>query len=324
MAVRTLRRYGGSRVIVAAVVGVIVGVAALLSIFPGALVPLSWRSSSLSWSLRCWRSALDSSARRRARLPGLSGVINAMFRLLQLALLVSCLIAVGCAGGNGTLARGQGLEAAVPISKARAVTYAHAINLRPTDLPEMTSSSSERELSATPGDRRSSAEFIHCYGGVSPALRVAKIQSPEFSLGAGAQAQDIESRVEVWPTSQLAARNNATYNTPRARACFARSLEALHRRLNEEGAGLLKFGRFKTATVPIHLAGVSRSFLHTIAETRVRNGQVRLRIYHDTFTFLVGAVEVELVATGFSHPVPTPTEERLLASLVKRATTTQL
>ena len=67
------------------------------------------------------------------------------------------------------------------------------------------------------------------------------------------------------------------------------------------------------------LPGVSRSFLRTIDETLLRGGRVRLHIFHDVFTFISGPAEVELEATGFSRPVPSRTEERLMLLLLGRA-----
>jgi len=51
---------------------------------------------------------------------------------------------------------------------------------------------------------------------------------------------------------------------------------------------------------------------------------VRARIYHDVFTFVWGAAEIELEATGFSRPVPSATETRLLMALLSRAKANQL
>ena len=123
--------------------------------------------------------------------------------------------------------------------------------------------------------------------------------------------------MSIWPTPSLAARNYASYDSPRGRACFLRFLEASREQLDKQG---FRHGPPAVATVSITLPGVTQSFLRTDAVPLLRrSGRVLIHIYHDTFTFISGRAEVELEATGFSHPVPATTEERLLSALLSRA-----
>jgi hypothetical protein len=204
----------------------------------------------------------------------------------------------------------------VSITKARAVAYAHAVNLRSTDVPEMSTSSPE---GVVPAPKRSTFEFSRCYGGVSPVRRVLKSHSPEFSVGHGAQSQLEESEVEVWPTPGLAARNFAANHTSRYRACLVRFQEANNKNLNKERAGQLQYGPLTVSPLPDPLPGVDGSFGLRIAQSLLRGGQVRAQIYHDVFGFLSGPAEIELTATGFTTPVPSATEQRLLSLLYSRA-----
>lgn len=225
-------------------------------------------------------------------------------------------LAAGCGGSSGASAASATPQTSAPITRAQATAYAHAVNLRAADVPEMSTSLPE---GAAPAPKRSAFELARCYGGVSPARRIIKVHSPAFLAGHAVQSQLVESRVEVWPTPGLAARNNAAYLSSRGRACFLRSLEALHKKLNKQRAGQLQFGPSRVATVANPLSGVSRSFLRTIVESRLRGGQIRLHIYHDIFTFISGAAEIELEAIGFTRPLPSATEERLLLLLLSRA-----
>jgi hypothetical protein len=247
-------------------------------------------------------------------------MIRAMPRPLANALLLAAgggLLA-GC-GGTSTSSTNAAAVRSATIAKARARAYAHAVNLRASDVPAMRSSSAEGEATQTSDAKRSSAEFVNCYGGVSPMLRIAKIRSPEFSTGRAADSQTVQSAVEVWPSASLAARNNASYLGPRGRLCFKRFLRARDKQLNRQRAGKLEFGPLRVATVAYPLPGVSRAAITSIAETLVRGGRIRYRIYRDIFTFVRGPAEVELLATGFSRPLPTATEERLLLKLALRA-----
>lgn len=205
------------------------------------------------------------------------------------------------------------------ITKAQAVAYAHAVNLRAGDMPGFTSSGSETEV---PGPRREGLEYIRCRGGVDPARHVANIQSTELSAGANRAfyIKTMQSAVEVWPTPAMAALNNATAYSSRGRACLVRFFEAIRKRINQERKGRRQYGPFTITTVPNPLPGVSHSFLTAIRETRLlRTGAIRAHIYRDHFAFVSGAAEIELEAVGWGHPVPTATEKKALLLLLDRA-----
>ena len=225
----------------------------------------------------------------------------------------------GCGGGTGSSSP-PASQSNAPITKARASTYARAVNLRTADVTGLESfGSQEREA---PAPKRSAVEFARCFGGPSPTRTVIATESPQFGSPRAVparRAQFEESRVSVWPTPRLAARNDAAYESPRGRACFLRFLEASRKQLYG-----LRHGPPAIATVPISLPGVTQSFLRTEALPLLRGGRVLTHIYHDVFTFVSGPAEVELESTGFSHPVPTATDERLLSRLLSRATENKL
>jgi hypothetical protein len=231
---------------------------------------------------------------------------------------------VGCGGSGGASAPSATLQAAAPITKAQATVYAHSVNLRAGDVPGMASfGTAERE---DPAPDRSALEFAHCFGGMSPARAIVRTSSPEFSIpGVPArQAQFEESRVWVWPSPGRAARNYAAYQSSRGRACFMRGLEASRTQLNKQHPEGFQHGPPAVSTVPITLPGVQQSFLRTKAVPLLRGGRLRIHIYHDVFTFILGPAEIELEATGFGHPVPSATEQRLLLLLLGRAKANKL
>jgi hypothetical protein len=231
------------------------------------------------------------------------------------ATLLAAGLLAGCGGATASMVHVT-LPTSGRVTRARAIAYAHTVNLRAGDVPGMTVVVPGGEVTAP---TRAAAEFASCSGGVNPALRIIKLQSPVFSAGDPRQAQTLESTVEVWPTAAVAARNNAAYLSSRGRACFARSLEALHNHVNKQHPGQLQYGPLTVTIVASPLPGVSHSFLRTIAYPLIRGGRTRLYVYHDNFWFIAGPAEVEMDATGFSKPVPTRTEERLLLLLLHRA-----
>jgi hypothetical protein len=225
-------------------------------------------------------------------------------------------LASGCGGSHSAIAQGATLSASAQITKAQATAYAYAVNLRAADVPEMSIGSPE---GTAPAPMRSAFEFARCYSGVSPARLVLNVHSPEFSIGHGAQSELEESEVEVWPTPDLAAHNFAANHGSRERACFVRFQEADNRNRNRRRSGQLLYGPLTVSALPAPLPGVDRSFGLRIVQSLLRGGQIRLHIYHDVFGFLSGPAEIELTATGFSRPVPSATEERLLLLLYSRA-----
>jgi hypothetical protein len=99
-----------------------------------------------------------------------------------------------------------------------------------------------------------------------------------------------------------------------------RGLEAVREQINQERKGRAQYGPFKITTVPIPLPGVSHSGLTAINETRLlRSGAILAHIYRDIFGFIAGTAEIELEAIGFTHPVPSATEEQALLLLLGRA-----
>lgn len=232
------------------------------------------------------------------------------------ALLATGLL-IGCGGTTASVV-GVASPTSGPITKAQAVAYAHAVNLQPSDVPGFTSSGSETEV---PKPGRYGLEYSRCRGGVSPARRIAKIESTEFSAGRAFYGKVMRSIVEVWPTPALVVSNHTTSHSPRGRACLVRDIEAVNKQINRERKGRMAIGPFTITTVPNPLPGVSHSFLTTINETRLlRTGAIRAHIYRDIFGFITGPAEIELEAIGFGHPVPTSTEAKALQLLLDRAT----
>ncbi|MGH2852932.1 MAG: hypothetical protein ACRDLF_01910 [Solirubrobacteraceae bacterium] len=204
------------------------------------------------------------------------------------------------------------------IAKARAVAFAHAVNLQAGDLPGFTGDGSETEA---PTLGRYGLEYNRCRGGVDPPRRIAGVYSVELSAGRAFYGKVVKSAVEVWPTPALVALNNARSRSARGQACLVRFLEAVHKQINRERKGRRQIGPFTVTTAPNPLPGVSHGFLTTINETRLlRTGAVRAHVYRDIFGFIADSAEIELEAIGVGHPLPTSTEEQALRLLLGRAT----
>src|SRR5664280_1443769 len=113
-----------------------------------------------------------------------------------IALAACCSLTAGCAGSTNAA------STAPPPDAASA--YAGAVNLSAADLPEMSQAAAE---APAPAPTAQGAAFARCDGESDPRLRVAEIQSAEFSAGRAAAGKLVRSVVEVLPSPALAENN---------------------------------------------------------------------------------------------------------------------
>jgi hypothetical protein len=232
---------------------------------------------------------------------------------------VALLTVSGVVSGCGESAKAS-LHTNGPITKTEAITYAQAVNLTPADVPEMVSVSRERERKP----ERGAIEEARCTGGPGPFRRVVILQSPTFRSGSGRQVREVQSEVEVRPSAALATRSLAIVKSTRERACLARLGRAAFARGVTSGARDLRFrvGRIAVFVLPDPLPQAGSFGLRILVPlTFSRAGGVAFHtiVYVDELGFIAGPAEVSLTAWGFSGPVPTATEQRLLSLLYRRA-----
>ena len=207
------------------------------------------------------------------------------------------------------------MRATLPITKAQAVEYAHAVNLRVDDLPGMRVTKPEGEGNA-PG--RQDRELATCDGGPNPERLIAKIHSATFTGATEGEDEEIKSNVEVEPTEALAAKSDAVALSQRFLRCLVRLLPGTF----EKATGRAHYGRATVSRLPTPLPGVEGSFgveITTTVTSAARVGQPPIPVYIDEFGFVSGPVEVSLASFGAPQPVPTEASERLLALLHSRA-----
>jgi hypothetical protein len=206
----------------------------------------------------------------------------------------------GCAGPHAA-ARAPATATAAATTKASALTFAHAVNLRASDEPAMEALGPER---AAPSPDASEFAFTRCDGGISPARILANIRSTLLSAGRDGEWRLARSRVTLMPSEALARRNLAAFASARGVRCARR------------------YGGTSISSRRVALAGGAYAFgQHIIAASR---GSTHVLGYHDILGFVRGPAEIVLTAAGFSHPLASRTEQRLLNALYRRAAQAQL
>jgi hypothetical protein len=206
-----------------------------------------------------------------------------------------------------------------PITKAEATAYAHAVNLRASDVTGTSITSPEREApTPTPTTRQTE----RCVGNVNPTVVIADIHSATFTSAAH---EEIHSSVEVLPSASIAAQNNAANRSQRAIKCAERFLPT---ELDKSNGSSVHYGHMSITRLANPLPGVPGSFGLRIAipilgvPTTIEPTTPHL--YLDAFAFLAGPAEVGLLTTSFPHPVSQTTETSLLSLLHSRAEANKL
>lgn len=211
------------------------------------------------------------------------------------ASLVLLTVAVGVLPGCASAQSAAPPTASTALFDGSALAFAHAVNLRASDLPELESTAPE---AAAPTPGTTAFGMARCDGGISPARILVNIRSVLLSSGDQHDWSGVRSRVTVMPNEALARRNLAAFSSPRGRRCA---------RQPGTSVSALSF------PLPggVHATG-QRIIVPSAAPVHEPS-------YHDIVGFVYGPAEIVLTATGYSHPVATQTEQHLLDVLYRRA-----
>jgi hypothetical protein len=196
---------------------------------------------------------------------------------------------VGCAGSTR-------------VTRARATAFEEAVNLRPSDVPEMRSFG---------GTNESGGEVVHFE--LTPKATCGATDhgerfdgySPVFSLRGGypqsLPAEGLHSRVSVMPTADEQERDFA------AQLCELRRSEATREST-------------RPRSLPSPLPGVPVLAIRTrTAAPKYMFEQAKVTLYRDRFSFIVGPAEVVLAVSSAPRPPRPGLERRLLSLLYTRA-----
>jgi hypothetical protein len=235
------------------------------------------------------------------------------------------------AAGQASLAAGppDPSGAPGPITRAQALAYAHAVNLRAFFLTGMTQTTQEGTLDA-PTPRETTGG---CTGEVRSLRSVVAVHSPVFAYSARSVRQSVYSTVVVLPNAGEAARYLAVLASARTRACIAHSYR--RRLLNRYAeSGRLRLGPAIVTPLPApaparyrgpgpYRGTMLRATLQATYTTR-RGRRVQMPLYIDAFVFAYGRVAVGFVAESLYRPFPQVNERFLTSTLVGRAEANRL
>ncbi|HTA36695.1 MAG TPA: hypothetical protein VK761_08285 [Solirubrobacteraceae bacterium] len=224
---------------------------------------------------------------------------------LGVALAAASIALSGCGSGG----------ASASISKSQAAAYAAHVNLRASDLPEMTANGPEHD--ATNESRGEDGELGRCLGDPAISNEISKIKSPSFRGEAPGRLEQIQSTVELQPTQALAQESDRLVLSARGLRCLSRLIP----RQFASASGPSKFGRVSIKRLAKPLPSVAASFgirISTSVAPAADRGR-QIPVYVDLYGFVSGNAEVALMTFATPQPVSAKVAARLLATLYGRA-----
>jgi hypothetical protein len=252
-------------------------------------------------------------------------LLRVVASLLAVAMIVG--VFAGC-GGSGPLAATATAKRMAPITKAEAVAYARAVNLRVGDIPLGSVYKGESEAKRSSLTPREAACEGAKRGPGHRSTRIIKRQSATLGWSVPGEFQRIYSAVQVLPTAALMVRHNAANRSPRSLTCASRFLPSIIRKAE---TGRLEFSRATVSRLPDPLPGIEGAYEYRMAATIIigRSAPVepvdyvpqqvkRIRFYLDFFGFVSGPAEINMTTLSAPRPVPRKVEDRLLVLLYSR------
>lgn len=236
------------------------------------------------------------------------------YRIVAMSVAVVALIA----GGVTIAVAGSGSTTA-PITKAQAVAYAHAVNLRASDVLELVPAARQKEGTGT---------FLGRCEMPAGSREVLGIPSQGFRFEAGLlttalssyHRESVRSVVYVMKSPRLAARALAMALGSVGQACFRRAFFGAGIDRSESGREEPLFSHVKIFTWRIQVRGVQVQGIRMTASLGAVFAGTgnRQPYYEDILGFVSGPSEIFLKVTS-SPRDSTATDRRLLALLYSRA-----
>jgi hypothetical protein len=242
--------------------------------------------------------------------------MRGVIALLALALAGEPL--AGCGSGASAThtsapAARSGATSSTRLTRRRALAFAQAVNLTPSDVPPFTPSS--RNESSSPQEQHAERQLRRCAGPVASARGLAEVRSKNFELKRDVLQLGVSSEVDVAPGSAQAAKNLAAIRSAHVRSCFSRYLQELFKGPQFAG-GAVGPVTIESGTPPAPGATGSFGWRATAAFT-VQS--IRVHVYLDVLGFVDGPAQVTLFSYGVLRPFPAALQERLFSLLLVRA-----
>jgi hypothetical protein len=214
-------------------------------------------------------------------------------------------------------------SAVTPLNRARAIAFAHAVNLTAADVPGFKASSGRESKPETAVERQLANELLRCIGGEvsSSPSELAKASSEDFKLDHDVLQLSVNSEVSVAQTPALAAKELRVIRNNHVRVCLSHYFDLLLRNqiLKERGSSISPSSistSISQGTPPA--PGATGSYWWRVTAT-IGVRKIKLPFYIDILGFTYGAAKVSLFSSGALRPFPAAAQEHLYRLLLQRA-----
>jgi hypothetical protein len=241
--------------------------------------------------------------------------------LATLAFAVTGALAAGCGSGGAASASSASFGVGGPFTRAQAVAYADAVNLRAADVPGLQAArlQPKREAAETAAGPYRGA-MNRCDNAAARAGDVIGIGSPTFVHLGSRPPGSVSSVVSFFKSEALAHQYLAVPDSARFAACVKTVASNEPKTITREGSKVAEpmFSDPHVSTLPASLPGV-RTYGLRLAARAAFGAPGGSESYGDFLSFVMGDIVITLNATSEVHPFPAATERRTLARLYRRA-----
>jgi hypothetical protein len=242
-----------------------------------------------------------------------------------ISVLLAAIALCSCGKGSVTVTVSSGVASPSPttqtqqsppvqpgLTRARALAFAAAVNLREADVPGLHPADKAEQQSSS--GKAIERELEQCIG-ASSANQLAEAGSKDFEHSGGVSQFDVSSNVSVSKSAALATSELAKLRSGHTKDCLKRYLSLLFKGSTYRGAVI---GPVSIAEGSPPAAGASGSIGLRIS-TSISIRTVRIPFYLDILGFVYGPAEVSLLSSGLPVPFPAATQQHLFLSLLARA-----
>ncbi len=246
-------------------------------------------------------------------------------RLPLIGALLAAVTLASCGKGNVTVTVGTARPAATPapapapgvptqagLTRARALAFASAVNLRSGDVPGL---HIRHKAEHQPSSGKAVEHELQQCIGVSAGGQLLEAGSQDFEASGGGSQFGVSSNVAVSKTAALADAELSKLRSAHTKSCLKRYLTQIFKGSSYRGAVI---GPVSVAEGSPPAAGTSGSIGLRIS-TSITVRTLRIPYYLDILGFVYGPAEVSLLSSGLPVPFPAALQQRLFLSLLARA-----
>jgi hypothetical protein len=202
------------------------------------------------------------------------------------------------------------------MTRSQAIAFAHAVNLRPADVPGFRASTEKESTSAA--EKHIEHELMRCLGASNRTSKsLVEAKSQEFERETSGGHQSVNSEVEVMRSSTVAALVLAVVRSGRVQGCLSHYLALLFDTLKQKGVVV---NHMAISRISAPLPATPSSFGYRITASFTVKG-ITVPFTIDIFAFLHGPAIITLFTAGVPEPFPAASEQQLFGLLVQRANT---